>query len=73
MGKGVSIEGNRIVLGKVIESKTDVQANSVAANSFVANGSYGLTKVVTIYGRDATYTLNFTAGILTGVNETYDS
>lgn len=73
MGKGVSIEGNRIVLGKVIESKTDVQANSVAANSFVANGNYGLTKVVTIYGRDATYTLNFTAGILTGVNETYDS
>ena len=70
-GDGASLDGNRIVLGEIVESATDIQANSVKANSFVSSGKNGLTESFTISTSTNTYTLTFTSGILTGYTSKY--
>lgn len=70
-GNGASIEGNRIILGDIVESSTDVQADTITANKFVSSGKNGLTTSFTISTGTEKHTLTFTSGLLTGYNADY--
>ena len=70
-GDGATLEGDRIILGNIVESSTDVQASTVTANNFVSGGKNGLTTSFTISTGDAKHTLTFTSGLLTGYNADY--
>jgi hypothetical protein len=70
-GDGGVIENGLLTIDNVVESITDVQADSVTANSFIANGNEGLSKTITISTSSSVHTLTFTSGLLTDYKSDY--
>ena len=70
-GNGVRLEGDRIVLGNVVESSKDVNADKITANKFVSSGKNGITTSVSFIAGTERHTLTFTSGLLTGYDTIY--
>lgn len=54
------------ILGRSVNTTTEIEANVVQANSFYADGSKGLTKSISIATYYTRHTLSFKGGILVG-------